>query len=925
MDDEHQKLAITGSKIGLWNWNICSDEVFYSEIFEELLGYSPNDFSPIPDEFWKRLHSDDYANVKQAIVNHLKKQDPYYVDCRIQTKSGEYRWFHACGQAIWNDMGKATRMSGALIDITKRKQVELELLNVQEYLDIILLNIPMGVAILEGPEFRYFRINKVLADLNGLSVEEHLGKPLKEVLPKVASTILPNLRKVLESGEAIAAHEFNIQSSSNKLKEVNLIDWHFPIRVDGRLHAVGAIVMDITERKLSEKKIAKQQEELEKVNQELIEHHKNLEKLIDIRTTKLADELLVRKEAEQKFSGLLNAAPDAIVIINVEGKIQIVNRQTENVFGYAKEELIGKAIECLMPERFRGKHVDLRVGYAKAPTVREMGTNLELFGLRKDGSKFPIDVSISPMHKEKNELIIAILRDITKRKESEKLLKESEAFFRMIHKYAPIMIDSFDNDGKCILWNQECEKIFGWTEEEIFSHENPLELFYPDPEIRKQVIKAVISSPEADFIEWRPKTKDGRELTSLWANFKLPDGKIINLGYDITERKKQEVKLLKSEEGYRNLMEHSPLAIEILTPEGKISKVNSSWKQLWGFDNEATTQVMESYNMITDPQIRDLGIMPLVEKAFEGQSIILPPVEYNGMQTIKDFNLKIDEANKVWIQCHLYSVKDQNGHIEYVVNTYVDLTNLRHVEEKARKQKEILTHFDRKSRMELLSGSIAHELNQPLTGILSNAQAAQLMLEHDKIDLNEFGAIIADVIADTKRAGRVIHNLRELYTKQDGKLLPVDVNTIVEETINLLHSELVTQQVQITKTCASNIPMVNGNPTQIQQVIVNLIINAIDAMQDIKQDDRQLMITTKYRADEVLVLVEDCGVGINADIIDDIFDLLETWKPDGMGMGLAISNSIIEAHGGRMWAENRPKGGACVGFTLPILNESDQV
>ena len=325
------------------------------------------------------------------------------------------------------------------------------------------------------------------------------------------------------------------------------------------------------------------------------------------------------------------------------------------------------------------------------------------------------------------------------------------------------MMDSFDSDGRCILWNRECEKVFGWTEEEIFSHENPLELFYPDPEIRKQVIITVKSEPDVAFIEWHPKTKDGRELTCLWANFKLPDGKIINLGYDITERKKQEVELLKSEKGYRNLMENSPLAIEILTPEGKISKVNTAWKQLWGLDNEATAQVMASYNMITDPQIRDLGIKPLVEKAFEGQSVILPAVEFSGKQTIKDYDLKVDEANKVWVQCHLYSVKDQNGHIEYAVNTYVDLTNLKHAEEKARKQREILAHLERGSRMGQLTGAIAHELNQPLTGILSNAQAAELMLEHDKTDLNEFAAIIADVIADTKRAGRVIRNLRDLW------------------------------------------------------------------------------------------------------------------------------------------------------------------
>jgi signal transduction histidine kinase len=223
-----------------------------------------------------------------------------------------------------------------------------------------------------------------------------------------------------------------------------------------------------------------------------------------------------------------------------------------------------------------------------------------------------------------------------------------------------------------------------------------------------------------------------------------------------------------------------------------------------------------------------------------------------------------------------------------------------------------------------LTGSTAHELNQPLTGILSNAQAAELMIQNDKWEHEEFEEIIAEIVADTKRAGDVIRNLRELYREQKGEYHPVDINAVADEATHLLHSEFVLQHIVLAKDFSSSIPMVNGNRIQLQQVLVNLIMDSEQAMSDVARDDRQLHITTTYDANEVKVWVEDCGPGIDADKIDRIFEPMTTWKPGGTGMGLAIGNSIIEAHGGRMWAENRLEGGARVGFVLPVLKEGKQ-
>jgi PAS domain S-box-containing protein len=393
---------------------------------------------------------------------------------------------------------------------------------------------------------------------------------------------------------------------------------------------------------------------------------------------------------------------------------------------------------------------------------------------------------------------------------------------------------------------------------------------------------------------------------------------------DITERKQVEEELRRSEGQFRSLMERSPLDIVIMTPDGKINQVNAAWKKFWGLSEEETAQVLANYNMLTDKQIENLGLVPLVERAFRGEHVILPPMEYEGNRAMEEIELEDIEARSRWIQTHLYSVKDANGEIDYVVGINLDLTELRQAEQEALEQREALARVDRTTSMGQLTGSISHELNQPLTGILSNAQAAELIIQSGQWEDEEMAEIMAEIVADAKRAGDVIRNLRQLYREQRVEFLLIDLNDIVEETIQLLHSEFIIQRVALTTEYASSMPWVNGNRVQVQQVLVNLVMNGNQAMSDKVRDDRRIHIVTAYDASEVKAWVEDNGSGIDPDRIDRIFEPLATWKPGHTGMGLAISNSIIQAHGGLMWAENRPEGGARVGFALPLPNKEDE-
>jgi len=511
-------------------------------------------------------------------------------------------------------------------------------------------------------------------------------------------------------------------------------------------------------------------------------------------------------------------------------------------------------------------------------------------------------------------------------KQNARDLQESRERYRLAVAGSAAGIWDWDIRSDTVYYSGRLQELLGYRSGEFSDSQDEFwnRLHPDDLRAARVALNKHVEQGAPYFIDCRLETKSGEYRwfhvrgQALWDE----EGRATRMSGSVTDiavRKRMEQELMKSEERFRNLMEQSPLGIELLTPEGQISRVNAAWKRLWGLNDEATEQVLANYNMLTDPQIEDQGIMPLVEKAFAGESVVLPPIPYSGKQAADNMGLKEIDTKSPWIQCQLYSVKDENGEIMHVVNIYTDITDLRRFEQEAREQRDALARLDRARGMGQLTGSISHELNQPLTGILSNAQAAQMLIEQGQWEEDELAEIVAEIVSDTKRAGDVIRNLREAYREQKGEFQPVDINAVVDETAQLLHSEFVMQNVELTTACSSSIPKVDGNRIQIQQVLINLMMNSIQAMSSLAREDRRIHIATSYEANEVKACVEDCGTGIDDDKIARIFEPLATWKPGGTGMGLAISNSIIEAHGGRMWAENRPEGGARVGFALPIL------
>ena len=240
-------------------------------------------------------------------------------------------------------------------------------------------------------------------------------------------------------------------------------------------------------------------------------------------------------------------------------------------------------------------------------------------------------------------------------------------------------------------------------------------------------------------------------------------------------------------------------------------------------------------------------------------------------------------------------------------------------EREAREQRLQLTHLSRVAMLGEMSGGLAHELNQPLTAILSNAQAAQHFLANKTIDLDELADILRDIIAADQRAGEVIRRLRALFKRGETQFQRLDLNELVREALSLAHGDLATRGVEAELQLASELPAVEGDPIQLQQVMLNLIMNASEAMAGARGEQRRLKLRTITAAGSVHISVIDNGPGFPAEVYEKLFEPFYTTKPQGLGLGLSISRSIIAAHGGKLWGVSKPGRGASFHLSLPAV------
>jgi two-component system sensor kinase FixL len=290
-----------------------------------------------------------------------------------------------------------------------------------------------------------------------------------------------------------------------------------------------------------------------------------------------------------------------------------------------------------------------------------------------------------------------------------------------------------------------------------------------------------------------------------------------------------------------------------------------------------------------------------------------------------EYRLRRYDGEYRWVLNRATPRIDVQGTFLGFIGSCIDIDDRKRSESETVKHRDELAHVTRVSMMGELAASLAHELNQPLTAILSNAQAAQRFLSGKASDVEEVREILSDIVEDNKRAGEVIRRMRALVKKEEFEFSSLDLGEIIQEIITLVHSDAVLRNVGIRLDINGNLPQMMGDKIQLQQVLLNLLLNAFDAMTDCPADEREVFVRAELDGKNMIrTSVSDCGTGLTSDRLDRIFEPFFTTKREGLGMGLSISRSIIEAHGGRLWAENNRSSGATFSFTLPVSKGSGQ-
>ncbi|MDD5544177.1 MAG: PAS domain S-box protein, partial [Acidobacteriia bacterium] len=732
--------------------------------------------------------------------------------------------------------------------------------------------------------------NKVALSLTGWSEEEMVGQDLAEVFRIVneftRATVQNPVEKVLREGAVVglANHTVLITRSG---EEIPIDDSAAPIR-DGAGAVQGTVLVfrDITARRQAER-------------------------------------------TRQVLSWIVESSDDAIIGKNLDGVVTSWNRGAERMFDYSAEEMIGKPISLLEVPG----HPDEMTAILKRIAEGERVNHFETLRRTKAGKLIHASVSVSPVLDSDGRVIGAskIVRDMTPEVRAKEEIAEQRERLRVTLNSIGDAVMTTDISGRVSYLNPVAEQLTGWGLEEAVSR--PLEEVFrivnekSGLKVENPVTRVIREGQIAGLANHTVLiSRDGKEtaIDDSAAPIRNARGEIIGVVLifrDITERR-------QAEERFRLAVEAAPNGMIVTDEEGKMILVNSEMERLFGYSHE---------EMIGQP-VEFLAPLRLGDSHVQYRKSFYANPEARLMGEGRDLRGRRKDGSEFPVEIALNPIETSRG--RWVLSAVVDITERKRMEqerlemvakestlasERALRETEAeLARVARGLTLGELASSIAHEVNQPLTGVVTNAEAGLRWLGSEPPNLPEVRESLALIARDANRASAVIQRIRGFLKKGNQEITSFDINEAFQEVLALAESHLIRSGVEVRTQFATGLPRVLGDRIGVQQVFLNLIMNSRDAMITVNDRPRDLVVTSQEsNGGGILVKIQDSGVGIRPEDTTRIFEAFFTTKTNGMGLGLSISRSIIEAHGGRIWAEAGDGPGLTVQFSLPTDTENE--
>jgi two-component system, LuxR family, sensor kinase FixL len=507
--------------------------------------------------------------------------------------------------------------------------------------------------------------------------------------------------------------------------------------------------------------------------------------------------------------------------------------------------------------------------------------------------------------------LLGVSMDVTTQKLARDTLRESEARFRGMADAAPVMIWMSDPDKLCSFFNKGWLDFTGRSLEQELGNGWAEGVHSEDFDRCFQVYATAFDARQSFTMEYRLRRNDGhyRWVLDNGAPRIASDGTF--LGYigscvDITERK-------QAQDRFRLVVEASPNGIVLVNPQGHIVLVNAGGERLFGYQRE---------------ELIGQGVEVLVPERFRGQAALPHPARFHAatagaMGTGLELFGRRKDGTEFPVEIGSNLIESPEGTLLLCV--IVDISARQEAEAQTRQQREQIAHLSRVAIMGEMVGALAHELNQPLTGIVNNASAGRRFIAKGRADLPKLDSLFEAVVSDGRRGAEIIQGIRGMVSKGEEVRSPVNLNDVIARVLGFVRSDALERHCALITEAHPALPVVRANQVQLQQVLLNLVVNAFEAMRETPAPQRRVIIRSEPEPDgRVRVSVRDFGAGLPTEDPRRVFERFYSTKRDGMGMGLAIARSIVTSHGGELAAANAQGGGACLYFLLPVSAEGQE-